>query len=225
MQSATRLDVNPVRVLITDDNARFRRALRMSLDRRPGIEVVADARDGAEALEVLARTAVDVALIDLRMPGMDGCQLTGQIRQRHPGVAAMALTVSDDDGDLLEMLRCGARGYMLKTATPSEITRGVFAVAAGDAWLSPPMAAKLIADFTALPAARGLIDEVALTPREDAVLRQLALGRTNKEIAVQLHIAETTVKSHLKSILEKLHVRNRVEAVLCALQRYDRPMP
>lgn len=209
-----------IRVLIADDSTRFCRALTAALSRRDALEIVATAAGAEEALDLLDVHAVDVALIDLAMPGMNGHQLTREVCRRHPGVLPLVLTVSDDGEDLLESLRSGARGYILKTTPPEDIVRGIISVAQGEAWLSPRMAAKLIAEFTSLPAAfsGSQLDEVNLTPREDAVLRQLALGRTNREIAEHLFIAETTVKSHLKSILEKLHVRNRVEAVLCALR-------
>jgi DNA-binding NarL/FixJ family response regulator len=210
-----------IRVAIVDDSSMFRRALHVSLSRRPEVEVVGLAGNSDEGMYLIEKAVPDVALVDLRMPEVDGKEFTRRLKRRYPGVEAVALTVSDSEEDLLDMLRAGARGYVLKTASPGEIVQAILAATRGESWLSPKMASQLIAEFTRLPAVQlqqGLKEDVRLTPREQSILRHLALGKTNREIGTSLGIAETTVKTHLKNILEKLHVRSRLEAALLALQ-------
>jgi DNA-binding NarL/FixJ family response regulator len=210
-----------VRVAVIDDSSMFRRALHASLSRRHEIEVVGLADNCEAGMYLIEKAVPDVALVDLRMPEEDGKEFTRRLKGRYPGIEAIALTVSDSEEDLLDMLRAGARGYVLKTASPGEIVQAILAATRGESWLSPKMASQLIAEFTRLPALQlqqGLKDDVRLTPREQAILRHLALGKTNREIGMSLGIAETTVKTHLKNILEKLHVRSRLEAALLALQ-------
>lgn len=208
-----------VRVAIVDDSEIFVRALRRMLERRPSVQVVGCTTDPEEALPMVTRARPEVLLIDLKMPRTTGAELTRLVRAQHPEIGIVALTVSDDQSDLLDMLRAGARGYVLKSSTVEEIVQAVGAAARGEGWLSSRMAGQLISEFTRLPAA--MLDGIAdlgLTSREQAVLRHLTTGQTNREIAEQLGVAETTVKSHLRNILEKLHLRNRVEAVLVAMR-------
>jgi DNA-binding NarL/FixJ family response regulator len=217
-----------VTVVVIDDNAIFRRAVQAILNRYARVELVGMASDSETGVYLVGKTMPDVALVDVRMPEVDGTQCTRLLKERYPGVQTIALTVSDDQEDLLEMLRAGARGYVLKTSSPEELVAAILAASRGESWLSPRMASQLIAEFTRLPPAQirgGLSkDEMRLTPREQAVLRHLALGKTNREISQSLQIAETTVKTHLKNILEKLHVRNRLEAALLALRGdFDEP--
>jgi DNA-binding NarL/FixJ family response regulator len=163
----------------------------------------------------------DVMLVDLRMPGMRGPELTAKVKQTVPAVEVVVLTVSEDQEDLLAALRAGARGYVLKAAAQSETVPALLAAARGESWLSPKMAAMLIDEFTRLPSSlfrNALADQAYLTPRELSLLSRLAQGMTNREIAHAMNIAETTVKTHLKNILEKLHARNRLEAAAIALR-------
>jgi DNA-binding NarL/FixJ family response regulator len=214
--------MSQIRVAIVDDSDVFRVALQRSLARFSDIRLVIEACEAAELTARLAVEPVDVALVDVRMPSMGGAELTRFLRDAYPQVAPIALTVSDSRDDLVELLRSGSRGYILKTASPVDIADAIRAVARGEAWVATSMARTLIDEFShlqTLSPRRGVGAEAHLSEREDMVLRELALGRTNREIAERLHIAESTVKSHLKSILEKLGVRNRVEAVLYASRR------
>lgn len=211
----------PVTVAVVDDSPAFRRAIWLSLSRDPRVKLVGTAEDGMVALELIAGRSPAVALVDLRMPGMNGSDLTRAIVARLPGTAVIALTVSDDERDLTDALRAGARGYVLKSADREEVVRAVLAVARGESWLSARMASKLVSAYAALtghalPRVAG--DESELSPRERSVLAHVALGMTNREIAETLGIAETTVKSHVKSVLRKLGASNRSEATAIAWQ-------
>jgi len=211
-----------VRVAVVDDSAIFCRAIEASLSRYPEVALVGLAANADEGMYIIQHALPDVVLVDVRMPEVDGKEFTRILKEKYPGVEAVALTVSDDSEDLLEMLRCGAQGYVLKSSGSEEIVQAILAAARGESWLSPRMATRLIKEFTRLPTAQirdGLRDGAHITPREQAVLRHLALGKTNLEIGEALGIAETTVKTHLKNVLQKLHVRNRLEAALLALQQ------
>lgn len=208
------------RVVLVDDHHVYLRAIESALRRSGEVDVVGVATTGEAAVGIVGRMLPDVVLVDLRLPGMSGQETTRAIKSQYPGVEVVALTVSDDQEDLLETLRSGARGYVLKNSQPAQVLEAIHAAVRGEAWLSPKMAAQLIREFTRLLPAqvqRRLGPEVYLTTREQGVLRQLALGKTNRQISESLKIAETTVKTHLKNILEKLHARNRLEAALMAL--------
>ena len=219
MPSAARTD--PVTVVVVDDNAIFRQAICRILSRDGRVKVVGVADGGAQGLAYAKERLPAVLLVDLRMPGMRGAELTAEVKQAVPAVEVVVLTVSEDQEDLLEALRAGARGYVLKSAAQSETVPAVVAAAHGESWLSPKMAGMLIDEFTRLPSTvvrTALKDEAYLTPREQSLLSRLAQGMTNREIAQAMNIAETTVKTHLKNILEKLHARNRLEAAAIALR-------
>lgn len=214
-----------ISVGVVDDSDVFRTALLRSLRRFNDIRVVIEASSGTDLCAGLAAEPVDVVLVDVRMSGMGGAEVTRYLCETYPDVAPIALTVSDHRDDLIDLLMAGSRGYILKTASPDEIANGIRAVANGQGAIASPMARVLIEEFShlqSLSPKRGHGDR-RLSDREEMVLAELALGRTNREIAERLHIAESTVKSHLKSILEKLGVRNRVEAVLYASRRGSLP--
>jgi DNA-binding NarL/FixJ family response regulator len=184
--------------------------------------VVGAATDCETALYLIGKLLPRVAVVDIRMPGTGGIGLTRELAARHPDVAVIALTVSHEEDDLSEMLRAGASGYVLKTVASDELPRAVHAATDGDAWLSPRMSRKLIRSYLKSPAAalrQSIDDREELTPRERAVLSYVAHGRTNREIADGLYIAETTVKTHLKSVFAKLDVRNRSEAAAIAWRK------
>jgi DNA-binding NarL/FixJ family response regulator len=205
----------PIRVLLADDQAMMRAGLRTILDAQPGIEVVAEAADGLEAVELAARLAPDVVVMDVRMPRLDGVEAT----RRMPGRRVLILTTFDLDEYLVDALRNGASGFLLKDAPPAELVRAVRVIAAGDALLAPS-------------ATRRLLDRVAtrldgpprvaspaletLTARELDVLRLVARGLANAEIAELLVVGEATVKTHVSHILQKLDLRDRVQAVVFA---------
>jgi DNA-binding NarL/FixJ family response regulator len=208
-----------IRVLIADDQAMVRSGLRMILESAGDIEVVAEAADGAEAVRVSRRERPDVVLMDVRMPEMDGLEATRQITGDQPEVRVMVLTTFDLDDYVYGALRAGASGFLLKDAPADDLIAAVRVVAAGDALLAPRVTRRLIAEFAGRPVApdavKGLGD---LTEREIEVLRLLARGMSNAEIAGELFVGETTVKTHVSHILTKLQLRDRVQAVVVAYE-------
>jgi two-component system NarL family response regulator len=199
----------PIRVLIADDHLLFRDGLAVLLQRQPDIAVVAVAADGAEALESCQALLPDIVLVDLRMPGTDGIGLISALRASCPQVRAIVLSGFDADDDVVQAIRAGARGYLLKTTYPAELAEAIATVHRGDTWLPPAVAAKLASN----------VGRPRLTNRQGEVLSLIAEGLTNEQIGHRLTIVEGTVKAHVKSILEKLGARDRTQALCIALQR------
>ncbi len=211
--------MSAVRVLVVDDQALFREALGTLLDARPEVEVVGEAGDGHQALEQAAALAPDVVLMDLHMPVLDGIAATRRLRVEQPGVRVLALTTFDDDEDVFAALRAGALGYLLKDVSADRLVEAVQAAARGESVLQPSVAAKVVARFAQLddaPRARPQPLVVPLSDRELDVLRLLADGRSNREIATTLFLAEGTVKNHVTNVLAKLGARDRTQAALRA---------
>jgi DNA-binding NarL/FixJ family response regulator len=211
--------VSAVRVLLVDDQALFREALGTLLDARPEVEVVGEAGDGHQALERAAALAPDVVLMDLHMPVLDGIAATRRLRVEQPGVRVLALTTFDDDEDVFAALRAGALGYLLKDVSADRLVEAVQAAARGESVLQPSVAAKVVARFAQLddaPRSRPQPLVVPLSDRELDVLRLLADGRSNREIATALFLAEGTVKNHVTNVLGKLGARDRTQAALRA---------
>ncbi len=207
----------PVRVLLTDDQALFREALATLLEVRPEIEVVGEAGDGAQALDRVAELAPDVVLMDLHMPVLDGIAATRRLRAEQPEVRVLALTTFDDDEDVFAALRAGAVGYLLKDVSGDRLVEALLAAARGESVLQPSVAAKVVARFARLPdeaAPRPQPLVVPLSDRELDVLRLLADGCSNREIATALFLAEGTVKNHVTNVLAKLGARDRTQAAL-----------
>jgi NarL family two-component system response regulator LiaR len=200
------------RVLIVDDHSVVREGLRMFLVRDPDLEVVGEAADGAEALEQARQLQPDVVVMDLLMPDMDGIAATRAIRRELPETEVLALTSVLESASVVEAIRAGAIGYLLKDTQASELRTAIKAAAAGQVQLSPQASAYL------LSALRTAELPEPLTPREMDVLRLLAQGQSNKEIARALHLVEETVKSHVRHILAKLGVQSRTQAVLAAIR-------
>ena len=198
-----------IRVLIADDHYIVRMGLVALVNTEPDMEVVAEAADGAQALELFGKCNPDLALLDLRMPVKDGIQTTTEIRNQFPYAQVLMLTAFDGDEEIYKALQAGAQGYVLKSSSGEKLIPAVRAVAAGQRWVPKEIASRL--------AARNGFEE--LTPREVQVLQQLAKGLANKEIADVLTITEYTAKDHLKSILAKLRVADRTEAVTAAIHR------
>jgi len=208
-----------VRVLLADDQALFREALRTLLDVHPAVDVVGEAGDGDEALRQAAALHPDVVLMDLRMPRLDGIAATRRLRAAQPDVRVLALTTFDTDEEVFAALRAGAVGYLLKDVSSQRLVEAVLAAARGESVLQPSVAAKVVARVAALPdeaVPRPRPPLVPLSERELAVVRLLAEGRSNKEIAADLYLAEGTVKNYVTALLGKLGARDRTQAALRA---------
>ncbi len=211
--------MSAVRVLVVDDQALFREALVTLLGARPEVEVVGEAGDGQQALERAAALQPDVVLMDLHMPVLDGIATTRRLTVEQPGVRVLALTTFDDDEDVFAALRAGALGYLLKDVSADRLVEAVLAAARGESVLQPSVAAKVVARFARLddaPRSRPQPLVVPLSDRELAVLRLVADGRSNREIAAALFLAEGTVKNHVTNVLGKLGARDRTQAALRA---------
>jgi DNA-binding NarL/FixJ family response regulator len=208
-----------IRVLVVDDHAVVRQGLRTFLELQEDLEVVGEAADGGAAVAEAERLAPDVVLMDLAMPGVDGVAAIRELRTRVPDARAIALTSFSDDERVFGAIRAGAAGYLLKDVDPGELVAGIRTVAAGQGLLSPPVAARLLeemSDGAAHPAADE--QKAALTPREREVLVLIAGGRSNKRIALELGVAEKTVKTHVGHVLAKLGVSDRTQAALWAVR-------
>jgi len=220
----------PVRVLVVDDDALMRGGLRGVLSSDAEIEVVGEAGDGAEAIERAAALAPDVVIMDVRMPGLDGISATRELVATARDARVLILTTFEQDDYVFGALRAGASGFLLKRARPEELLAAVHAVAAGDSLLSPSVTRTVIDRFARMsPEDVQAADDDALdelTPREREVLELLARGMSNAEIAAALVVEESTVKTHVKRVLQKLRLRDRVQAVIYAYERgLARPAP
>jgi DNA-binding NarL/FixJ family response regulator len=210
---------DPIRVLVADDQGLVREGLMTLLQTADGIEPVASAGDGLEAVALTALHSPDVVLMDLRMPGIDGVEATRQIRAAHPDTEVVVLTTHADEASILDALRAGARGYLTKDAGLAEIARAIHAAAAHQTLLDPVVQSQLLAAATAGAGAAApartapvvLPDE--LTPREGEVLTLIASGLSNQEIATKLFVSEATVKSHINHVFAKIGARDRAQAV------------
>jgi DNA-binding NarL/FixJ family response regulator len=210
-----------LRVLIVDDHALFRRGLQMVLAQEPDIEVVGEASDGSDAVEKAKTLKPDIVLMDVRMPRRSGIEATGDIRDMLPGAKILMLTISDEEADLYESIKAGASGYLLKEISIEEVADAIRSVMAGQSRISPSMASKLLSEFAAISQRAGDRRELAaakLTDREMQVLKLVAQGLNNKDIAERLFISENTVKNHIRNILDKLHLHSRMEAVVYAVR-------
>ena len=210
-----------LKVLVVDDHALFRRGLQMVLKSEDDIEVVGEAADGNEAVEKAQESMPDVILMDVRMPHRSGIEATQQIKDLLPHVKILMLTISDEEADLYEAIKAGASGYLLKEISIDEVADAIRSVFAGQSRLSPSMAAKLLQEFAAMSkraAEARQLPAPRLTDREMEVLRLVAQGLNNRDIAKELFISENTVKNHIRNILEKLHLHSRMEAVVYAVR-------
>lgn len=212
----------PVRVLVADDQALLRGSFRLLVESDPGCRVVGEASDGDEAVQVARRTLPDVVLMDVRMPGTDGIEATRRICADPvtQAVRVLVLTMFDLDDYVYAALRAGASGFLLKDTPPAEVLRGIHTVAAGDALLAPSVTRRLVAEFARHPHQSGPstthLDGV--TEREREVLTLIARGLSNQEIRDHLHISAGTLKSHIGSLLAKLHARDRAQLVIAAYE-------
>jgi DNA-binding NarL/FixJ family response regulator len=221
----------PVRVLVADDDALMRAGLRAVLASDPTIAVAGEAADGAEAVARARALAPDVVLMDVRMPGLDGIAATRELLAAAPDARVLILTTFEQDDYVFGALRAGASGFLLKRARPEELIAAVHAVADGDALLSPSVTRTVVDRLARAAPERDVperepVELAELTPREREVLALLARGLSNAEIAAALLVEESTVKTHVKRVLTKLRLRDRVQAVIYAYERgLARPAP
>ena len=218
-------DVGHIRVLVVDDHALYRRGLVMELDDADDLEVIAEASDGDEAVDTAVALAPDVVLMDVRMPGMDGIEATRRILDAAPTTRVLMLSVSDETDDLIEAVKAGAAGYLLKETSITDIAESARRVAVGHSFISPSLAGRLLEEFAALArrvdaTSEGSVGDPqpSLTPREVAVLEAMAEGADNEEIAAATEMTPHAVRNHVRNILEKLHLATRTEAVLYAVR-------
>jgi DNA-binding NarL/FixJ family response regulator len=207
-----------IRVLVVDDQSMVRAGFRMLLSREQDVEVVAEASNGLEAVDKAARFQPDVVLMDIRMPELDGLHATRRILSADPSARVLVLTTFDLDEYVYEALRAGASGFVLKDDPPEQLLGAIRTVAAGDALLSPAVTKRVIDQFSRLPRHEPPKELAELTEREREVLSLIAEGRSNAEIGEALFISETTVKTHVTHVLQKLGLRDRVQAVVLAYQ-------
>lgn len=212
--------MDKMRVLLVDDHVLFRKGISSMMKNRADIEIAGEANDGLEALEKARELMPDVILMDIDMPGHNGLEATRLIKQEMPYVKIIMLTVSDDERDLFAAIKNGAQGYLLKNLEPSELFDMLAGAARGEAAITRAMAAKILSEFgrQASREAESTVQSHGLTQREVEVLQLVAKGASNREIANQLAIAENTVKNHLRNILDKLHLENRVQAATYAFR-------
>ncbi len=207
-----------MKVLICDDQALIRDSLELLLKLEKDLEVVGQAHDGAEAVELVARHQPDLVLMDLKMPGVNGIEATRQIRARWPQIKVLVLTTYDDDEWLFDAIRAGAAGYLLKDTPRAEVIKAVRGTVAGKAFVDPAVAGKLLGQVAGLQEQSPALLTAKLTGREVDVLRLVAQGYTNTDIAARLHLSEGTVRNHVSTILSKLEVADRTQAAVLALQ-------
>jgi DNA-binding NarL/FixJ family response regulator len=216
----TGMNGDKVRVLLVDDQALLRAGFRLILETEPDLEVVGEAGDGLAAVEAISTLRPDVVLMDIRMPRLDGVEATRRITTGDDRPRVLILTTFDLDEYVFDALRAGASGFLLKDTPPEELAHAVRVVAGGEALLSPSVTRRLIEEFSRQPVSDAPPPSVlnSLTARELEVLRLIARGLTNAEIATELFVSETTVKTHVGRILDKLHLRDRVQAVVLAYE-------
>ena len=209
----------PIRVLVVDDQELFRRGLTMLLAQDIDIEVVGEAADGVTGTDLAVALAPDVVLLDVRMPRRSGVDACRAIKEAVPSAKIIMLTVSDEEGDLYETVKNGAAGYLLKDSSIEEVAQAIRVVNEGQSLISPSMAIKLIDEFKQMSKPdKAQTTALKLTERELEVLRLVARGLNNREVAKELFISENTVKNHVRNILEKLQLHSRMEAVMYAMK-------
>ena len=204
-----------MRIVIADDHGIVRSGIRLLLERQPGLEVVAEAADGIEARDVVVSERPDLAILDVKMPGLTGLQATREIKAQVPDTAVLILSMHDDERSLFEALKAGASGYVLKSQADEELLEAIRAIERGDPFLTPSAQQSLIRDLLE----RGEPDNPELTPREEEIVKLVAEANTTREIAAMLHLSEKTVENHRGNAMKKLGMRDRVELVRYAIRR------
>lgn len=212
--------MEPIRIVVADDHWLMRDGTCHILEQCPDLRVVGDAEDGQHALELVERLQPDIAILDIRMPKLNGIEVVRRMKERSPDTKALMLTAYDDDDYIVALMEAGALGYLLKTARPSELIDAVQRVHQGEPVLHPSIAVKVARFWARLRDSTGQDISEQLSPREREVLQLAANGLRNKAIADNLSISVRTVEGHFHSIFAKLSVSSRIEAVLCALSRH-----
>jgi DNA-binding NarL/FixJ family response regulator len=209
----------PTRVLLVDDHDLFRAGLRTLLEEQ-GVEIVGEAQTGTEALRLLRETAPEVVVMDLNMPGISGVEATRQMTMIAPLTRVLVLTISDQDGDVMDAILAGACGYLLKDASITELMAGIRAASSGESLVSPVIASKVLQRLRASSASPHEAETIRseLSDREIQVLKLIANGQDNGQIALELHISPKTVKNHISNILMKLQIENRIQAAVYAVR-------
>ncbi|MBO8128025.1 MAG: response regulator transcription factor [Peptococcaceae bacterium] len=208
-----------VKVLVADDHALIREGLRKILSVEPRIAVVGEAANGDEVLQVLQQKEADILLLDINMPGKNGIETCRLVKQKYPRMGVIALTIHDQDEYLFEMIRAGVAGYVLKDVKPQVLIDTILRVAAGESFIPPSLMGKVFEEFSRLSRPAKTTYPDGLTEREVEVLKLVAQGLSNKEIAAKLFISEKTVKNHLTNIFSKIDVGDRTQAALYAIKR------
>lgn len=215
--------MDDITVLVVDDHTLFRRGIITALTGQAGLKVVGEANDGLDAIKKAGEITPNVILMDLNMPNCNGLEATRELHIQFPELKILILTVSDREADLFTAIRFGARGYILKNVEPEELVQDIIHIAQGGVIISPLVATNLLDEFKRLgdkgPTATEHVDDEILSPREEEVLQLVACGDTNKQIADTLFISDNTVKTHLRNIMEKLHLVNRSQAAAYAVKK------
>jgi len=209
--------IAPLRILLVDDHTLFRRGLACLLENYPDLKVIGEASDGVQAIQQVEALHPEVVLMDIDMPNMNGLEALGKIIEIDPEIRIVMLTISDDDQNLFTAIKNGAQGYLLKNLQPDELYNMLNGLRYGYVAISSPLAGRILDEFKRISKKEdqpGKSDQ--LTAREIEVLKLLALGLTNQEIAESLHVSENTIKAHLRNILDKLHLNNRIQAAIYA---------
>jgi DNA-binding NarL/FixJ family response regulator len=204
-----------MRIVIADDHGIVRSGIRLLLERQPDLEVVAEASDGVEARDTVIRERPDLAILDVKMPGLTGLQATREIKSQLPDVSILILSMHDDERYLFEALKAGASGYVLKSQADTDLLDAIRSVERGEPFLSPTAQQALIRDVLE----RGAEAESELTPREEEIVKMVAEANTSREIAEMLHLSEKTVENHRANAMKKLGMRDRVELVRYAIRQ------
>lgn len=204
-----------MRIVIADDHGIVRSGIRLLLERQPDLEVVAEAADGIAARDIVVSEKPDLAILDVKMPGLTGLQATREIKAQAPDTAVLILSMHDDERYLFEALKAGASGYVLKSQADEELLEAIRAIERGDPFLTPSAQQSLIRDLLE----RGEPDDSELTPREEEIVKLVAEANTTREIAAMLHLSEKTVENHRGNAMKKLGMRDRVELVRYAIRR------
>ena len=216
--STESLGADLLRVMLVDDHDLFRTGLRNLLEEQ-GVHIVAEAPDGSTALQLVRELAPDVVVMDLNMPGMNGIEATREITRLAPLTRVLVLTISDQDSDVMDAILAGACGYLMKDSSIQDLMHGIRAAALGEALISPHIASKVLQRIRATSVeAGGAVTRTDLSDRETEVLRLIAIGKDNAEIAQELHISPKTVKNHISNILMKLQIDNRIQAAVYAVR-------